>query len=328
MSREVEYYHREAGKLICDLCPHLCRFSLKQVGVCRQRQRVGDRLIALNYGEAASIALDPIEKKPLYHFHPGSQILSVGANGCNLKCQFCQNCEISQGNVSTKTLAIPALVQLAKSHGSIGVAFTYSEPLMWYEYVLDASVELHQSGAVNVLVTNGFIEVEPLKKLLPFIDAMNIDLKSIQDEFYQKVCKGKLEPVKRTIRQVHDAGVHLELTHLIVTGWNDREDLIAELVAWIARVDDQIPLHLSRYFPRYRYDQPATSESFLKKALEIARKELKFVYLGNIAGGEGSDTVCPGCGALLIERKGYQIQVAHLQKDRCAKCSLQIPIIN
>ncbi|MCX6641563.1 MAG: AmmeMemoRadiSam system radical SAM enzyme [bacterium] len=327
MSREVEFYHQVDGSLICDLCPHRCKFKKQEIGICRQRQRAGENLIALNYAEAASIAVDPIEKKPLYHFHPGSVILSIGANGCNLKCQFCQNCEISQGSVPTRPLSISELVKLAGTHGSIGVAFTYSEPLMWYEYVLDASSELRRGGFVNVLVTNGFIEEAPLAKLLPTIDAMNIDIKSLNDEFYRKICKGRLDPVLRSIRQAHQAGVHIELTHLVVTGWNDNEKSISELVSWIAGVSDHIPLHLSRYFPRYQYDEPATSEAFLLRALEMARQELKFVYLGNIAGGEGSSTFCPNCGALLVERSGYNVKLANLKKNRCGKCDLHLPFV-
>ena len=323
--REVEYYHSENGRLICDLCPHRCKLRDDQVGVCRYRKRVGEKLFATNYAEAASLAVDPIEKKPLYHFRPGTMILSIGANGCNLKCPFCQNSEISQGEVPTRTVPIPDLVKLAGSRGSIGVAFTYSEPLMWYEYVLDAAPELRKSGYVNVLVTNGFIEEEPLLRLLPYIDAMNIDLKSLNGDFYKRLCKARLEPVQQTIRLAHEAGVHVELTHLVVTGWSDNEASITELVSWVASVDDEIPLHLSRYFPHYRYHEPPTSESFLRKALHIARQELKFVYLGNIAVGDGSNTYCPQCGAIIVERSGYQTRVLRLRENACAECGRKLP---
>jgi pyruvate formate lyase activating enzyme len=323
--QEVEFYHRENGKLVCDLCPHHCKLKADQKGVCRYRKRAGDKIIVTNYAQAASLAVDPIEKKPLYHFKPGSMILSVGANGCNLKCLFCQNCELSQGDVPSQHLPVGDLVGMAGARGSIGVAFTYSEPLMWYEYVLAAARKLRKAGYVTALVTNGFIEEEPLDRLLPYIDAMNIDLKSLNDEFYRRICKGKLEPVQRTIRQAFQAGVHVEITHLVVTGWNDNEEALNALVSWVASVSDEIPLHLSRYFPRHRYSEPPTSETFLRNALRLARQELKFVYLGNIAGGDGSDTSCPQCGSLVVKRHGYTTSVTGLDGSTCSSCHLDLP---
>ena len=323
--REVEFYHTEKGKLACDLCPHHCKLGDGQAGVCRVRQRIGQKLYATNYAEAASLALDPIEKKPLYHFHPGSVILSVGANGCNLRCLFCQNAEISQGEVPTRHLPVEKLVSLAGRRGSIGVAFTYSEPLMWYEYILDVAPELRRNGYVVVLVTNGFIDEEPLMKLLPFVDAMNIDLKSPRDEFYVKMCKARLEPVQNTIRIAHEAGVHIEIAHLVVTGWNDREDSITATARWIASVNPEIPLHISRYFPHYRCEAPPTSEAFLRRAWDLASKELNYVYLGNIAMPGSSDTICPQCGAVLVERRGYRTVIVSLEGNVCAKCGQKIP---
>ncbi len=323
--KKVEYYHRDNERLVCDLCPHHCKLKADQSGICRFRQRDGDAIIALNYAEAASVAIDPVEKKPLYHFHPGSVILSVGANGCNFQCSFCQNYDISQGTVPTRHLPVDELVRIAGSNGSIGVAFTYSEPLMWYEYVLDASRALKKAGYKSVLVTNGFIEEEPLAELLPSIDAMNIDLKSLDDRFYKKLCKGRLEPVQRSIRQALDAGVHLELTHLVVTGWNDNEQSITDVVSWIASLSDEIPLHLSRYFPRHEYSEPSTDESFLQRAFNIASQELKFVYLGNISGVVHSDSLCPGCGSLLVERTGYRTRIVNLEGDHCGHCARKLP---
>lgn len=324
--REVEFYSAQNDKLACRLCPHHCKLRDGQAGVCRVRRRAGDKLYADNYAEAASIALDPIEKKPLYHFHPGSVILSVGANGCNLRCLFCQNSEISQGRVPTRHLPVDELVDLAGTRGSIGVAFTYSEPLMWYEYILDAAPKLRRHDYAVVLVTNGFIDEEPLRRLLPYVDAMNVDLKSPLDEFYVKMCKARLDPVQNTIRIAHAAGVHVEIAHLVVTGWNDRDESIVATARWVASVDRDIPLHLSRYFPHYRYDAPPTSAAFLQHAWDLALKELNYVYLGNIAVSGSSDTVCPECGALLVEREGYRTRVTGLSGDRCSKCGRKIPI--
>ncbi len=323
--REVAFCHAENGKLVCTLCPHGCKLKEGQVGVCRVRQRLGDKLIATNYAEVASLAVDPIEKKPLYHFHPGSVILSLGANGCNLQCLFCQNSDISQGEVPTRHLPVNELAKLARTHGSIGVAFTYSEPLMWYEYVLEAAPVLQKQGAVVVLVSNGYLNEEPLRRLLPYVDAMNIDLKSSTEEFYRKVCKARLEPVQRSIRLANEAGVHVEITHLTVTGWNDREEAIAAVANWIAAINPEMPLHLSRYFPHYRYHERPTSAAFLTQALKIARRELKFVYLGNIAGEESSHTLCPDCGTLLVERFGYQTRLVELREGKCGQCGRTLP---
>ncbi|MBU1652349.1 AmmeMemoRadiSam system radical SAM enzyme, partial [bacterium] len=294
-------------------------------GICRQRKRCGDHILVLNFATAASVAVDPIEKKPLYHFKPGSNILSVGANGCNLRCSFCQNSEISQGSAPTSELSVDQLVENAGTGGSLGVAFTYSEPLMWYEYVLDASRALKQAGYVTVLVTNGFIEEAPLRKLLPFIDAMNIDYKSSNEQFYKKICKGRLGPVQRTIALARDFGVHIELTHLLVTGWNDNDMQIEKLVAWIANLDKNIPLHLSRYFPHYQYSEAATSTTFMRHALRICRKELNYVYLGNIAEEDGADSYCPNCNSLLVSRSGYAIRVENLSASKCAVCNSPLP---
>jgi pyruvate formate lyase activating enzyme len=324
--REVEFYHAEKSKLTCDLCPHHCQLREGQTGVCQVRRRVGEKLYADNYAEAASLAIDPIEKKPLYHFHPGSVILSVGANGCNLQCLFCQNAEISQGQVRTRHLPVEELVAMAGTRGSIGVAFTYSEPLMWYEYILDAAPELRRKGYVVVLVTNGYIDEEPLRRLLPHVDAMNIDLKSPLDEFYVKLCKARIKPVQNTIRIAREAGIHLEIAHLVVTGWNDREDSIQATAQWIASVSPEIPLHISRYFPHYRYDKPPVSEAFLRRAYELTSRELNYVYLGNIAVPGSSDTVCPECGALLVERQGYNIRLVGLKNGLCSRCGKAIPL--
>jgi pyruvate formate lyase activating enzyme len=324
--REVEFYHAEKGKLACDLCPQHCKLRDGQSGVCRVRQRVGKKLVAANYAEVASMALDPIEKKPLYHFHPGSVILSVGANGCNLRCLFCQNAEISQGQVPTRHLPVGELVKMAGTQGSIGVAFTYSEPLMWYEYILDTAPELRRNGHAVVLVTNGYIEEEPLLRLLPHVDAMNVDLKSPKDEFYVKMCKARLEPVQRSIRLAWKAGVHVEIAHLVVTGWNDNEASVQATAQWIASVNPDLPLHLSRYFPHYRSEAPSTSESFLRRAWDIASRELNYVYLGNIAVPGSSDTICPECGTILVERASYRTRIVGLEGDLCSRCGRKIPI--
>ncbi|SHK44568.1 pyruvate formate lyase activating enzyme [Selenomonas ruminantium] len=242
---------------------------------------------SLNYGQVTSLALDPIEKKPLYHFHPGSAILSMGSFGCNMACCFCQNYTISQGGAEEVRWQISPeqLVELAQEtkvkHGSIGVAFTYNEPLLSYEYLLDTAPRLRQAGQKVVLVTNGQIEAEPLQALLPYVDAMNIDLKTFSALTYEKL-GGDLALAQSTIKMAVENGVHVEVTTLVVPGISDDTGEFRAEVDWLAAVSEQLPLHLSRYFPRYRYDAPATPLEKLYEFRDIAQKKLTYVHLGNV----------------------------------------------
>jgi pyruvate formate lyase activating enzyme len=288
---------------------------------------VGGKVVALGYGAVTSASIDPIEKKPLYHFHPGCGILSIGTFGCNLTCKFCQNWEISQreadhDNISPEDIARTALANRGRS---VGVAYTYSEPLVWYEFVLDCAKLIRQAGLVNVLVTNGQINPEPLAELLPYVDAMNIDLKAFRDEFYRKVCGGRLEPVLDTIKAAFGR-CHIELTTLIIPGMNDSPEEIDELAAWICSLSPDIPLHLSRYFPNYVMDIPPTPVSTLVKCREVASRHLRFVYVGNAEIPGGNDTVCPSCGETLIERRGFLSVRVYLDGTACPKCGASIPV--
>lgn len=269
----------------CFLCPHGCVISPGNKGICRVRLNEKGILKAINYGLCTAIALDPIEKKPLYDFYPGSQILSIGTFGCNLKCSFCQNWQIAHGeNPPNHELDMRDLVRLAQKYlpeGNIGVAYTYSEPLMWYEFVLDASKEIKETGLKNILVTNGYIEEEPLKELVPFIDAANVDVKAFNNNFYPKLCKGKLDPVKRTV-EILAENIHVEITTLVIPGENDATDEIEELARWMKSISPEISLHLTRYFPNYNLNLPPTPLESLRRAKEVAEKYLTKVYLGNI----------------------------------------------
>ena len=273
-------------KAICELCPHHCALSEGQTGFCRARRNVGGRIHSLNYGKISSLALDPIEKKPLARFHPGSYILSVGSFGCNLRCPFCQNYEISQADerFPVREISPEAMVELAvglsrEAPGNLGVAFTYNEPLIGYEYVLDTAKLLREEGLLVVLVTNGMIEEEPLRRLLPYVDAMNIDLKAFREEFYDWV-KGDFRAVQRTISLAAKA-CHVEVTTLAVPGKNDSlEDMDAE-AAWLASLDPDIPLHISRYFPRWQMEDPATGIGRIHELCHVAKRYLNYVYTGN-----------------------------------------------
>ena len=322
---EVPYFRRTNSHLVCEICPRECDLSEGQTGICRSRKNISGVLRVLNYGETASIALDPIEKKPLYHFHPGSNILSAGPNSCNFNCKFCQNWEISQEIVPVRQVNPQQLVEASLENKSIGLAYTYSEPLMWYEFLLECGQAFHDSGMVNVLVSNGYINPEPFKRLIPLIDAMNIDLKSIDDSFYQKLCGGvSLQPVLETIKTAYEAGIHIELTQLLIPGENDSDDQLKRTVKWIAGLGRDIPIHFSRYFPRYKFDTPPTESSSLKRAYDIASGELEWVYVGNISLGIGNDSVCPDCGAVLVARSGYFTTVENMAGDNCKKCGRKV----
>ncbi len=273
-------------KKTCALCFHHCSLDEGQTGVCRARANRGGEILPINYGKAVSLALDPIEKKPLRRFHPGSMILSVGSFGCNLRCPFCQNHEISmagEGELRCEDVSPTALAALAgemKTRGNIGAAYTYNEPLVGYEYVRDCAEEIRARGMVNVLVTNGTIEEAPWRALLPLIDAVNIDLKGFTTAWYSRL-GGDLETVKRNIAIAAES-CHVEVTTLLVPGENDGEDEIRALSRWLAGVSPDIPLHLSRFFPRYRMtDRPPTDVETVYRLAGTAREVLVYVYTGN-----------------------------------------------
>jgi len=310
----------EAGRVRCELCPHHCTLSDEQAGICLGRVNKNGKLYSTNYGQVVSAAVDPIEKKPLYHFFPGSVILSVGPNGCNFRCPYCQNWEIAQQPAHTSFVAPQELVKNAGRDRSIGISYTYAEPLIWYEYVLECSRLAKEAGLVNVLVTNGFIEETPLKELLPFVDALNIDVKSIREEFYRKLCKASLAPVLRTCEMAKKVA-HVELTNLLIPGENDQKEDIAELVHWTAsKLGKETPLHFSRYFPHYKFTVNPTPESTVFAAYEIGKKELFYCYIGNIYSKNGAASYCPKCGNVLVERAGYSVEITGIREKKCSRC--------
>ncbi|MGI5839156.1 MAG: AmmeMemoRadiSam system radical SAM enzyme [bacterium] len=330
--REALHYERESSGIIhCLLCPQNCRIKDGGVGFCRVRRHQDGKLYTLNYGRCTAVALDPIEKKPLYHFHPGAVVLSLGTVGCNLRCGFCQNWQISQGEGATESMPPERAVEMADDlqadSGCLGLAYTYSEPFMWYEYVLDTARLARDRGHKNILVTNGYVREEPLRRLLPYIDAMNIDLKAFTEHFYQATCSGRLEPVKKTIAAVYGQ-CHLELTTLIIPTLNDSAAEITRLTDWIADLGDDIPLHFSRYFPAYRFSLPPTPLATLVQARDIARRRLRHVYIGNVEAEDGLDTYCPGCGAVVVRRDGYRVSVAGLSGGKCKECGTPAGIVS
>lgn len=282
--KEALYYEKMDGKRVhCHLCPYECQIPPGGRGACAVRLNKDGILYSLVYGKTSGIALDPIEKKPLYHYHPGEYILSLGTRGCNLHCDFCQNWYISQeADGPMEDITSEEIIKRAKELRSFGIAYTYNEPFIWYEFVLDTAKLARQNGLKNVLVTNGFVNIAPLEGILPYIDAMNIDLKAFDEDFYIKVCKGRLKPILEVIK-ISAEKCHIELTNLIIPTLNDSEAIIRKMVEWIyENLGPDVPLHLSRYFPCYKMSLPPTPVETLMKAQRIAKEKLKYVYVGNI----------------------------------------------
>ena len=282
---EAAFYHiNRSGKAVCCLCPHHCRIENGRCGRCQTRGFDGTTLQALNYGKITGLALDPIEKKPLYRFHRGSLILSLGSWGCNFTCPFCQNWQISQQPAPSQDLTLGEVVAFAEKYvpqGNIGLAYTYNEPTLSYEFIIQTAKLIKKRGLFNVMVSNGYIERKPLEGLLPYIDAWNIDLKGFSEEFYRSQCGASLQPVLNTIPAAASVS-HVEVTTLIIPGKNDDEDQMDHEARWLAGLRPDIPLHLTRYFPRYRDTTPMTPVDTLHRLATVAKKHLHHVYIGNV----------------------------------------------
>ena len=318
--REALFYTKTGqGKVQCLLCPNTCIIEEGKSGDCHVRINVDGRLMAKGYGNISAIAMDPIEKKPLYHFYPGSNILSVGGLWCNLKCSFCQNWHIAHNKAETHYIAPEDLVTLAKERNSVGIAFTYNEPLINYEYILDVSTLAREHSLKIVLVSNGYILPKPLGELLPYIDAMNIDVKGFTDQYYREVCGGSLLPVKKTV-ELAAGHCHVELTTLVVGGVNDGVKEMEGLFKWIMEIDPDIPLHLSRYFPNYQMDLPPTPRETMTSLEALGDRYLNHVYLGNMPEPD-NNTYCHNCGRILIERGYYRARAVGITRTREGSCS-------
>ncbi len=325
---EAKFYEKIDNNLIkCTLCPHNCIIKNNGYGICKVRKNIDGKLYAENYGKVSAIAIDPIEKKPLFHFYPAKNILSFGTIGCNLKCPYCQNWHISQNiEYPVEYLTPEDAVDIALSNNLDMIAYTYSEPIVWYEFVYDTAKIAKKNKIKNVLVTNGFINLKPLKELVKYIDGANIDVKAFNDKFYSHLVHGKLENVLETVEFLYDK-IHIELTMLIIPGWNDNLDEIKEFVKWVKNLNPDIAVHFSRYFPQYKFNKEPTPLETLEKIYEIAKKELNYVYLGNVAIKDKENTYCPYCGNLLIKRSGYNTKIIGLEKNVCTQCHSKIPII-
>lgn len=279
--KEALYYEKQNARVHCLLCPHGCDIPEGKTGLCCVRQNLGGRLYTLNYGKISAVHTDPVEKKPLAFFMPGTYTFSIGSFGCNLGCPFCQNYTISKGKPQTIDFTPEEVVEAAMREGLPSVSYTYSEPSMFYEFMLETARLAKDKGLKNIMVTNGYINRDPLNDLLGVIDAMNIDLKSFDDTIYRNELKGSLQPVLDTIAAAHEK-CHVEVTMLIVPKISDDMEGITKAAQTIAAMDENIPLHISRYFPRYKYSEPATDSVTMHKAYEVCKRYLKNVLLGNI----------------------------------------------
>jgi pyruvate formate lyase activating enzyme len=314
----------------CELCPKSCVIAPGQSGECRIRVNVDGRLLAVTYGHPCSVHVDPVEKKPLFHFLPGTRILSVATVGCNLHCKNCQNWEISQKNpedVAAREVPPASLPVLARRYDCLSVAYTYTDPVVFYEYTLDSCVAAREAGLRNALVTAGYINEGPLRDLCRWVDAANVDLKAYSDAFYREVCGATLQPVLRTLTVMREAGLLLEVTNLVIPTLNDRDRQLRDLCRWVAReLGRDTPLHFSRFHPRYEMRHlPATPARTLDRAREIALAEgLEHVYIGNITRPDASNTRCASCGTLLVERTGYTIERNEITAGRCPRCGKEV----
>ena len=331
-SSEARFYETVGERVRCMLCPHNCTIPPRKRGLCGVRENREGKLYSLIYGLASSIHPDPIEKKPLFHFLPGTTAISFGSVGCNLDCQHCQNYSISRASPSDFSLTRISprdVVKHARSCRAKSVSWTYNEPTIWHEFTTDASRVVHEAGLKTSYVTNGYISQEPLAELNGLIDAMNIDVKCFREKTYSDVCGGHLAPVLKTCEAAVSYGIHVELTYLIIPDINDSETELSEFVSWVRdslRVD--IPVHFSSFHPDYRMTGvPPTPMSTMDRAYDLARRAgLEFVYLGNVHAGDRDDTFCPSCGALVIERQGFSLTKRSLDGNRCAACGHSLAI--
>jgi len=327
MNTEALFYERvDSSRVQCGLCPHRCLLGEGKTGICGVRTNRNGILYTSIYGEVSAFSMDPIEKKPLYHFHPGKSILSAGTVGCSFRCGFCQNYHISQDpGYPTDYKSPEETVSIALENGSMGIAYTYSEPMVWYEWVIDTCRLAREQGLKNVFVTNGYINREPLKELLQYSDAFNIDLKSFSEEFYRKHTGGRLRPVLDTIEEISKREeIALEVTTLVIPGHNDSEEEMGRLTSWLSALSPDIPYHLSAYRPMYKFAAPPTGISTLLHLKSVAEKSLRYVYLGNVSGE--SNSLCANCGAVLVRRSGYRVKIEHCENGKCTSCGKPVPI--
>jgi pyruvate formate lyase activating enzyme len=330
--REAMHYKKlEEDRIECEICPRACKVAPKERGYCGARENFGGIYKTLVFGRACSANIDPIEKKPLSHFRPGTKALSIATAGCNVECKFCQNWEISQfrpEQISDMNLQPETLVRMARERGVESIAFTYSEPVIFYEYVLATAKLAKQRGVDSVMISNGYIKREPMERLCEHLSAVKIDLKAFTEKFYKETCSGKLEPVLETLKLLKEKGMWFEIVVLVVPTLNDSKTEIREMCEWVnGELGPDVPIHFSRFHPTYKMKNlPPTPISTLTSAREIAmRAGLNYAYVGNVPGHEGESTYCSSCGKVVVGRVGYGISSFAIEGGKCKYCDYPIP---
>ncbi len=347
MHEAILYQKLENERVLCTACKQKCTIASNYTGLCGVRQNKQGKLYLLVYGKPSAVNIEPVEKKPLFHFLPGTEIFSLGTVGCNFGCSFCQNFDISQ---VTRDLRIKLLkekkpeladvevgkfgyelppekiIDICLENGIPSIAYTYNEPVIFFEYLYDTSKLAYENGIKNVFVSNGYESDEALQLIRPYLSAMNIDLKAFTNEFYNKICQARLEPVLETIKKVHELEIWVELTTLIIPGKNDSYEELKNIANFIVGIDKNIPWHVSAFHPDYKMmDVPPTTHASLIKAYNIGKKSgLNYVYIGNMLDEEHSSTYCPGCSALLIRRNGYFVTIENFDEGKCGECGEKI----
>ncbi len=324
MRKEAILYEKVDNALNCKICQRRCIISPGKTGFCQMRENVDDKIYSLNYAAVSSAAVDPIEKKPLFHFYPGSMVFSLGSVGCNFRCRHCQNWGISQAeleNIPTRDMLPEDAIRLTKEYECKSIAWTYNEPTMWFEYTLDSAKIARKEDIKTIYVTNGYMSEESFQEIKPYLDAANIDLKGMTEKFYQDLCEARLEPVLDTIVKMHDAKIHIEITNLMIPGYNDSDEDIRSLVKFMAdEVGVEVPLHFTRFFPQYQMQElPPTEIKYLEKAHKIARDAgMKYVYIGNV----------PTADETVIQRDGFSVMSDKIKETRkCPRCKADIDIV-
>jgi pyruvate formate lyase activating enzyme len=329
--KEAMFYEKlDKNTVRCFLCAHHCLIKDGKRGICAARENRGGALSSLVYGKVISMNIDPIEKKPLFHFLPGSTSFSIATVGCNFRCEHCQNFEISQytkehSDILGQSVTAEAIVEAAKRNGCESISYTYTEPTIFFEFAYDCARLAHEKGIKNVFVSNGYTSAEATRTIAPYLDGNNLDLKGDND-FYKEICGARLEPVKETIRLMKELGVWVEVTTLIIPDHNDSEEGLRNLAEFIKSVDPAVPWHVTQFYPTYKLtDKPRTPIKTLRRAREIGFETgLKYVYEGNVPGEGGENTFCPDCKELLIKRFGFSIIENKMKNGRCSKCGIEI----
>ncbi len=333
MRKEAILYEKVGKALNCKICERRCIISEGKTGFCEMRENKDGKIYSLNYAAASSLAVDPIEKKPLFHFYPGSTVFSIGSVGCNFRCRHCQNWGISQSKleqIPLREVSPEEAIKLTKENGCKSIAWTYNEPTMWFEYTLDSAKIAQKEAIKTIYVTNGYMTEASFDEVKPYLDAANIDLKGMSDKFYKDLCEARLQPVLDNILRMYDAKVHIEITNLMIPGYNDSEEDINALVKFMVdEVGLEVPLHFTRFFPQYQLTSlPPTEVKLLRKAQTIAREAgMKYVYIGNAPSFGGESTYCPSCGELIIKRDGFKVISEKGKIEECPTCKTKIDIV-